>query len=57
MIRRPLAFRLGGYKTTALLGRNITKWWSRRGGWIVNSLIFDEVFSLRCMRSLKGGVA
>lgn len=57
MIRRPLGFRLGGYVTAALLGRNVRAWWSRRGGWIVNSLLLDEVFSLRCMRSLKGGAA
>ena len=53
MIRRPLAFRLGGYKTAALLGRNVRAWWSRRGGWIVNSLIMDELFTLRCMRALE----
>jgi len=57
VIRRPLGFRLGGYKTSDILWRNISKWWSRRGGWIVNSLVLDEVFSLRCMRSLKGGAA
>ena len=57
MIRRPLAFRLGGYATAPLLWRNIRAWWSRRRGWIVGSLILDEVFSLRCMRSLKGGAA
>jgi hypothetical protein len=57
VIRRPIGLRLGGYSTAALLGRNIRAWWSRRGGWIVNSLIMDEVFTLRCMRAVKGGAA
>jgi hypothetical protein len=44
------------YATPALIKRNVAKWRSRRGGWLINSLIMDECFILRCMRSLKGGV-
>jgi hypothetical protein len=29
----------------------------RRGGWIVNGLLLDEVFALRCMRALGKGAA
>lgn len=52
MIRRLLSTFHGGYRPAALLGRNIRAWWSRRGGWIVNGLLLDEVFTLRCMRTL-----
>jgi hypothetical protein len=52
MIRRLLSTLSGGYRSTDLLWRNIGKWMPRRGGWIVNGLIFDEVFTLRCMRAL-----
>ena len=41
------------YATPALIGRNIAKWWSRRGGWLINSLIMDECHTLRCMRALE----
>ena len=54
MIRRLLSTLSGGYTSAALLRRNVAKWWSRRGGWIVNSLIMDECFTLRCMRALEG---
>ena len=59
MSRRLLSsvFTRTAYATDAMISRNIGKWWSRRRGWIVGSLILDEVFSLRCMRSLKGGAA
>jgi hypothetical protein len=52
VIRRLLPTLAGGYKSPALIGRNIAKWMTRRGGWIVNGLILDEVFQLRCMRAL-----
>ncbi len=35
-----------------MIERNIRAWGSRRGGWIVNSLIMGELFTLRCMRAL-----
>ena len=60
MIRRlPLSFLSGvpGFASPNLICRNIRSWWSRRGGWIVNSLIMDEVFTLRCMRALEGRAA
>lgn len=59
MSRRLLSsvFTRTAYATDAMLCRNIRAWWSRRRGWIVGSLILDEVFTLRCMRALKGGAA
>ena len=57
MIRRLLSTLSGGYKSSALIGRNIAKWMPRRGGWIVNGLILDECHTLRCMRALEGRAA
>lgn len=57
MIRRRLSTIAGGYATPALVRRNIAKWWSRRGGWLINSLIMDECHTLRCLQSLEGGAA
>ena len=57
MIRRLISQLSGGYKSPALIGRNIAKWMSRRGGWIVNGLILDECHTLRCMRALERGAA
>lgn len=50
-------FQRTAYVTDAMVCRNVSKWWSRRCGWVVGSLIRDELFTLRCMRSLEGGVA
>jgi hypothetical protein len=57
VIRRRLSTIAGGYATPALVRRNIAKWWPRRGGWIINSLILDECHTLRCLQSLEGGAA
>jgi hypothetical protein len=58
MIRRVLCYvACPGYSSPSMAARNIRAWWSRRGGWIVNSLLLDEVFQLRCMRALEGGAA
>lgn len=54
MIRQLLSTLSGGYATPALVRRNVSKWWSRRGGWLINSLIMDECHTLRCMRALEG---
>lgn len=57
MIRRLLSTFHGGYTSGALLRRNVAKWWSRRSGWVVCSLILDELLTLRCFQSLEGGAA
>ncbi len=57
MIRQLLSTLSGGYATPALIKRNISKWWSRRSGWVVCSLILDELLTLRCMRALEGRAA
>jgi len=57
VIRRLISTLSGGYATAALIGRNVGKWWSRRRGWIVCSLILDELFTLRCFQSLEGGAS
>lgn len=59
MSRRLLSsvFTRTAYATDAMVCRNVSKWWSRRCGWVVGSLIRDELFTLRCMRALKGGAA
>lgn len=57
MIRRLLSTFHGGYTSGALLRRNVAKWWSRRSGWVVCSLILDELLTLRCLQSLEGGAS